>query len=136
MLGAETIRPKPCCKMTSDKNKRSILPEYHSIPILLIVNIFRPVWFLAIVNQRGVAVVHKEDWRVVPWVKSLRSILCLFQESLGSNILLCLFQERLDKGLVLMMSKSNNRHCEWFFLRSDLLEESSVDEAVAQTNKR
>ena len=82
--------------------------------------------------------VHKEDWRVVPWVKSLRSnlLLCLFQESLGSNILLCLFQERLDKGLVLMMSKSNNRHRDWFLLRSDLLEESSVDEAVAQTNKK
>ena len=80
--------------------------------------------------------VHKEDWRVVPWVKSLWFILCLFQESLGSNILLCLFQERLDKGLVLMMPKSNNRHRHWFLLRSDLLEESSVDEAVAQTNKR
>ena len=80
--------------------------------------------------------VHKEDWRVVPWVKSLWFILCLFQESLGSNILLCLFQERLDKGLVLMMSKSNNRQRDWFLLRSDLLEETSVDEAVAQTNKK
>ena len=80
--------------------------------------------------------VHKEDWRVAPWVKSLRSILCIFQASLGSNIRLCLFQERLDKGLVLMMSKSNNRHRDWFLLRRDLLEESSVDEAVAQTNKK
>ena len=77
--------------------------------------------------------VDEEDWRVVPWMKSLRSnsLLRLFQESL-----LCLFQERLDKGLVLMMSKSNNRHRDWFLLRRDLLEESSVDEAVAQTNKR
>ena len=82
--------------------------------------------------------VDEEDWRVVPWMKSFRSHLplCLFQESLGSNILLCLFQERLDKGLVLMMSKSNNRHRDWFLLRRDLLEESSVDEAVAQTNKK
>ena len=82
--------------------------------------------------------VDEEDWRVVPWVKSLLSnlLLCLFQESLGSNILLCLFQERLDKGLVLMMSKSNKGHRNWFLLGSDLLEESSVDEAVAQTNKR
>ena len=28
----------------------SILPEDHSIPILFVVNIFRPVWFLVIVN--------------------------------------------------------------------------------------
>ena len=82
--------------------------------------------------------VDEEDWWVVPWMKSFRSniLLRLFQESLGSNILLCLFQERLDKGLVLMMSKSNNRHRDRFLLRSDLLEEASVDEAVAQTNKR
>ena len=77
--------------------------------------------------------VDEEDWRVVPWMKSFRShlLLRLFQESL-----LGLFQERLDKGLVLMMSKSNNRHRDWFLLRRDLLEEASVDEAVAQTNKR
>ena len=69
--------------------------------------------------------VDEEDWRVVPWMKSFRS-----------NILLSLFQERLDKGLVLMMSKSNKGHRDWFLLRRDLLEEASVDEAVAQTNKK
>ena len=49
-LGTEAIRPKLCGKISGGKDERSILPEDHSIPILLIVNIFRPVWFLAIFN--------------------------------------------------------------------------------------
>ena len=99
-------------------------PEHHSVPFFFVLNFLSPVWFSArAVHQGGVVGVHQEDRRVAPWVESFWS---------NPILLLCFLHQRLDKIFLVRMTDGDGL-CLRFSHWSNLLEESSVDEAVAKT---